>query len=118
MAAHLAEINVIADLRCELDGEAVSIRSSGRKTVVEVPDVATGLNLIRLGSPRGFFGPLHQWKRLLDAASHVLELRIQGKTVGLVGHLEGSQGWRILGLPALTLKPLAIVSKAAWRRKR
>ena len=111
------DINVVADLDCELDGKAVSIRSTGRKTVVEVPDVATGLKLVGLGSPRDFFGLLHKLKRLLDAASHVLELRVRGKTIGRVGYLEGSQAWRILGLPALTLKPVAIVTETARRRK-
>ena len=118
MAACFTDIDVIADLTCELDGRSVSIRSSGRQTVVEVPDVATGLELIRLGSPRGFFGSLHRWKCLLDTASHRMEFRIRGRLIGRIGHLVGSQGWKIFGLPALTLKPLAIVSETAWWRRR
>jgi hypothetical protein len=113
-----ATIHVIADLECELDGKAVSVRSTGRKTIVDVPDVATGLNLIWLGSPRRCCRALRKIKRLLDSMSHVLELRVQGNTIGIIGHLEGNQFWRLLGLPALTLKPMAIVTETARRSKR
>ena len=111
-------LDVTADLECELDGTSVLVRSTGRKTVVEVPDLATGLKLIQLGSPRGFFKGLHDIKRLMDEASHRLELRVQGKTIGQVGHLEGSRIWRFLGLPVFTLKPLAIATAVLRPRKR
>jgi hypothetical protein len=46
VARYPASIHMIADLECELDGKSVSFRSTGRKTIADVPDLATGLNLI------------------------------------------------------------------------
>ena len=107
MSSRQTEINACLD--GSVDGKAFSVRSSGRQTIVEVPDVATGLRLMRLGSPRGFWKPIHQWKRLLDSLSHEVELRIRGRTVGRMGHEIGNRGWALLGLPAMTVKP-SIVS--------
>ena len=77
---------VHADLDCDLDGRNLSIRSSGNQTSVEVPDVATGLRLVRLGSPRGHFIPaLHHWKRLLDVTTHRIDLPCSWACRGIDG---------------------------------
>lgn len=116
MSAIPSEIH--AHLDCEVDGKPFSVRSTGRQTVVEVPDVATGLRLVRLGSPRGYiWKSVHQWKHFLDSAFHRVELRIRGRTVGAIGHGVGSRGWKLLGLPTLALKPAVIASEFLHRSR-
>ena len=114
MSSLPAEIH--ANLDCVVDGRPFSVRSTGRQTVVEVPDVATGLRLVRLGSPRGYFWKsLHKWKHLLDSTLHRVEFRVRGRTVGAIGHGVGSRGWRLLGFPTLALKPAVIASELLYR---
>ncbi len=85
---------------------------------MEVPDLATGLRLVQLGSQRGyFFTSLHKWKRLLDSTLHRVELRIRGRTVAAIGHGVGSRGWKLLGLPTLALEPIALVSTLVSRSR-
>jgi hypothetical protein len=111
-------VEIHANLDCDVDGNEFSVRSTGRQTVVEVPDVVTGLRLVQLGSPRGrFWMSLHRWKRLLDSTLHRVELRVRGRTVGTIGHGVGSRGWRLLGLPTLALKPAVIVSEFVFQSR-
>jgi hypothetical protein len=94
-----------ADLACELDGSPFSIRCANRVFVVEVPDVATGLKLIQLGSSRGLpWRRVHRIKRLLDVICSSLEFKVAGKTVGSIGYEVGSHWWTLVGLPRLNLK--------------
>ena len=109
MSSRPADIH--ADLDCVVDGKAFFVRSSGRRTVVEVPDVATGLRLVQLGSPRGYFWKsVHQWKQFFDSAFHQVEFRVRGQTVGVIGAGVGSRVWSFFGLPTITLHPVVI----AW----
>ena len=111
-------VEIRANLDCDLDGKEFSVRSAGRHTVVEVPDVATGLRLVQLGSSRGhFWRSLHKWKRLLDSTLHRVEFRVRGRTVGVIGHSVGSRGWRLLGFPTLALKPAVIASELVFRSR-
>ena len=110
-----AEIH--ANLDCVVDGKSFSVRSTGRQTVVEVPDVATGLRLLRLGSPRGYFwGSVHRRNHLLDSAYHQAELQVRGRTVGSLGHGVGSRTRALLGLPNIKLKPIGITSAIVSRQ--
>ena len=109
MSPRPAEIH--ANLDCVADGKAFSVRSSGRRIVVEVPDVATGLQLVRLGSPQGSLcKSIHQWKHFLDSALHQLEVRVRGHIVVAIGHGVGSRVWTLFGLPRIVLKPVVIGS--------
>ncbi len=100
-----------ADLDCVVNGSAFSVHSTGRQTVVEVPDVATGLRLMQLGSPRGSaFKSLHRWKRILDETQHSIELRVLDKAIVALGNDVGSRGWSLLGLPTMTFRPATILS--------
>ena len=104
-------VEIHATLDCVVDGKAFSVRSTGRQTVVEVPDVATGLRLVRLGSPRGYFWKsVHHWKCFFDSAVHQVEFRVGGQTVGVIGYGVGSRVWNLLGLPKIALKPVVIGS--------
>lgn len=94
-----------ADLRCEIDSCPLTIRSVGRTFVVEVPDVATGLNLFRLVLPRGFRRRrLLQTKNALDFLHAEVEIRIADRPVFSLGHSHGSRAWHFLGLPALRVR--------------
>ena len=109
MSSQPAEI--FADLRCDVNGKPFSVCSAGSQTVVEVPDLATGLRLVQLGSPRGRVGQsFRRWKRILDFMKHSVEFRISGRTVAFVGHGVGCRLCRLIGLPVFTIKPLAIAS--------
>ena len=111
MTMDLSNIEFSADLRCEIDSSPLTIRSTGRTIVVEVPDVATGLKLFRLGLPRGSRRKrLHLMKKRLGQLASAVDVRINGKSVFRLGHSVGSQWWRILGLPALQLRPLRLRS--------
>ena len=117
MSKSLSEIDVNASLRCELDGENISITAADRKVVVEVPDVATGLKLLQLGSSRGSrLARLHRVKRLLDLATHSLHVRVKGDTIFSVGHRIGSRWWRLFGLPEMDARPRLIISHLARQR--
>ncbi|QDS96885.1 hypothetical protein [Adhaeretor mobilis] len=101
----MTPVDIHADLDCELDSAPFSIRSSGRKIVVEVPDLATGMKLFHVGLPRGSWRRrLSFLKRSLDQLILVVEVKIAGITVMKVGHQTGSRLWNCFGMPRLTFK--------------
>lgn len=105
----MPRLEIKANLECELDGRKLSVRTIGRTLHVEVPDVATGMKLARLGSPRGAIREsVHRCKHFLDAAQMTVSLRRGNDSLGVIGFEKGSSFWRIVGLPALELKPLTI----------
>ena len=117
MSKLLSNLHVDSALQCELDGSRVSITAADRKLVVEVPDVATGLKLLQLGSSRAsYISRLRGIKRLLDLTTHSLEVRIRGDTVVRLGHRIGNRWWRLLGLPDMTAKPRVILSLLVQQR--
>lgn len=117
MPNDLAGIEFSADLRCEMDSRPITIRTVGRTIVVEVPDVATGLKLLRLGLPRGSLRRrLHKIKYTLDFLHAGLEVRIAKRPVLSLGHAQGNQVWRFLGLPALNLRAGNAI--AVWSAKK
>lgn len=105
MAYDLSALEFSADLRCEIDSSPLTIRSVGRTIVVEVPDVATGLKMFRLGLPRGSRRRrLHQIKHVLDQLRAAVEIRIASKPVLSIGYERGNSVWHLLGLPALSVR--------------
>ena len=110
MDTALTNIEVCADLRCEIDSCPLTIRSEGRTIVVEVPDVASGLKVLQLSLPRGSRRRrLHAVKTVLDRLASVLEVRVAGRTCAQIGYHTGSRWWRLLGLPAISLSPIHAV---------
>ena len=107
MTMDLATVEFSADLHCEIDSCPLTIRGADRTIVVEVPDVATGLKILRLGLPRGSRRRrLHTVKACLDDFATALEIRLAGKPIVTLGHNVGSRWWRLLGLPALSLRSI------------
>ena len=118
MVTNLSELQLHGELQCELDGIEFSIKATDRSIVVDVPDVPTGLKLLTLGShPGAYPGSVQRLKRLLDAAFMILEVRLCGQPIGLLGYNRGTAFWRLFGLPALSLNPVAI-AVAYMREKR
>lgn len=114
----MPHLEIKANLECELDGRPLSVRTIGRTLFVEVPDVATGVKLARLGSPQGTIRQsVHRFKRFLDSAQMTLNLRIGNDSLGLIGFGRGNPFWQIFGLPALELRPLTI-AKLYFRERR
>ncbi len=105
MAYDLKALEFSADLQCEIDSCPLTIRSVDRTIVVEVPDVATGLKMLRLGLPRGKrLRRLHQIKFALDQLRAAVEIQIASKPVFSMGYKRGSKVWILFGLPALSLR--------------
>jgi hypothetical protein len=109
----MTPVDIHAELDCELDSAPISIRSSGRKIVVEVPDVGTGIKLFHVGLPRGSrLKRLHSLKNRLDQLLAIVEVRIANQTVLLIGHEVGSPVWNFFGLPRLHLNAISMIR--AW----
>lgn len=112
-------IEIDADLRCELDVSPVSISTKGRTIVVEVLNVATAMQLMKLGSPLSSYRrAAHRLKRVLDDAAMNLEVRLQKTAIFAIGHNRSTVLWRLFGLPALKLNPVMIASEHSQERAR
>lgn len=89
-------------LECELDGACWSLSANDRHIIVELPDLTTGLKLLRLGRRRtAVRRTLIEAKRWLDGARQRLECRVAGRRVLLLGHEAGKRRWLLPGLPAM-----------------
>jgi hypothetical protein len=98
------EPEIVADLECEVDSARVTIRSSGNTLIVEVPDVATGLKLLQLGSPGDSRRRrLHQVKKLLERLRARVDFRIAGTSILRIGDLRGGGMWKLLGFPSMVV---------------
>ena len=117
----LAQLEIAAELDCEIDGHAFQIRSYNRRIVIEAPDVTTGLKLCRLGLAqflrRQGRAQMRKIARLCDQARYSIELHIGIHSVGAVGYRVSSQLWHLLGLPALTLRPNRLVAAYISERR-
>ena len=101
------------DLCCEIDSEPLTVFSTGRMIVVDVPDMATGLKLLKLGLPKGYRRKrLQELKRVLDWLQTTIQVRISDRAVFSMGHTTGSSIWKFLGLPAMRLDTRTAL--AAW----
>jgi len=84
---NLSQLPLYRELQCELDGLVFSMQTKGRSIFVDVPDVATGLKLLRIDSPPGsYLGSVHKLKRLLAPAFMILESRLREQPIGVVGY--------------------------------
>ena len=111
MGELLSNLNVSGSLSCEFDGSRLEIKASDRKVVVEVPDVATGLKLLQLGSSRGSYrATLRLVQQLVDRSNHSLEVTMRGKTMISLGHATANRWWRLIGLPPMDIKPRLALS--------
>ncbi len=102
---------ISADLNCELDDQTISIRGTDRRLVVEVPDVATGLKLLRLGSPRGtLLGRLRKATHFVEHLQVVMELKVADRVVGEIQPAGGNMWGKILGFKTLGIHPASLTA--------
>ena len=96
----MTSLAIHADLSCEFDSAPISIRSSGRAIVVDLPDLATGRDLLRLSLPKKSRRRRLQFiAAFLGKASSVVEIRVRNRTVASIGSETGSRLGALLGLP-------------------
>ena len=106
-------VEVMADLRCELDGRPVIIFTEGDAIVVEVERIGDVVRLLRLlGAGESLRKHAKRLATLLNDFDLKIESRVSGRVVGLIGFDVESYFWRLLGVPNVQLKPLAIVANA------
>ncbi len=107
----LSEIDVNGDLQCELDSRPVSIQAAGQNIVIRLPDLQTALAVVRLRLLPGSYRAAAHWlKQSLDAVHCNVKIYVDEQYVGAIGYRTGNPFWKLLGFPALTLKPLAILA--------
>ncbi len=116
VTSRLTDLEIFADLDCELDGQPISIAAAGRTIVVRLPGGATARQLLRLGSRDGFpRRSLWQARKLLDDNHLRLDIHLGKRLLGSIGHQVGNSAWNLLGLPKMRLSPLAVAE--VWIRK-
>ena len=106
--------SLLADLSIDANGNPVCVTAEGRHIRVEVPDLATGLDLVRLGSPRGFY--LHRIRRFAETLNRLdltLSLSVNGKSVARFGRGTGFSLLSLLGLGPTRIRPSTLVRAAA-----
>lgn len=118
MRSIVAGIQIDADLKCEYEGHAFSIRAANGTIVVEVSDLITGIRLIRKFSRQNGsqFAPsqLNVWLELLDST---LEFRVDGICVANAGGESGSYLGYLIGFDRVRLQPLAVLRSALRGRR-
>ena len=105
-----------ADIDIDADGRAVSVRATGRQIQVEVPDLATGLELFRLGSPRGLsFRGSRAIVKCLAKMGLQLSLSVGGVSVATAG--QGVRGVPLspIGLSKCYIHPFKLLQAAFSR---
>jgi len=106
-------IQIQADLICEFEGHAFSIKASDDRIVVEVSNLITGIRLIRTlsrqPSLRINFDQLSDCLQLLGST---LELRVSGTCVATSGGRDRSYLGRLLRFKGIRLLPIAALLTA------
>lgn len=105
-----ASLNFEIDLQCEFEKRPLSVVTAGRTIVVDLPDVATGLRILKLGSPRYSYRDVaRQVDQWLLAASMTLDVRVGGEYLGTIGGHPPNTLWKAIGLPPMKLKPMQLL---------
>ncbi len=119
MPDRLIQFEVSADLDCELDGVPIRLQSIGRHVTLGLPDLTTGLRLIRLGTRGSSLRTVvKRIKEILDSLHASLEVQVNGTPVAEIGNQVGTRWWLLLGLPKLRLKPVELIRVAARERRK
>lgn len=110
-------IRLHADLSCEFDGHAFSIKTSDDVIVVEVTDLITGVRLLRkLARPGHLPFDLKQLIDCLRLLHNTLELRVGGVCVAVAGGGNDSNFGRFISYKGMRLMPIAALRAALnWR---
>lgn len=113
-----SKLRIQCELDCELDGKSFHISSAGEVIVIYIPDLSTGLRLLRTTAPRGTLKRrLHWLKRRLNDLAGVIEVRIDGETVARFGYELGHRVWKLIGFPPVELIPRSLARSTLKYRK-
>lgn len=112
----MADLELHADLRCELDGQQVSVLSSQQVTAVDVETLSTLVQMGRLFLPKSTQGRV--WlKRFLDCTGTTLDIRVRGRTVAVMGSGVRPGLVRLFGISYLRVHPIAITASMFGRNR-
>lgn len=101
-------IRMDADLSCEFDGHAFSIKTSDNVIAVEVSDLTTGVRLLRkLARQNHLPFDLEQLVDCLKLLHNTLELRVGGVCVARAGDGNVSIFGRLTSVRGMRLMPIA-----------
>ena len=110
-------IDLSADLKGELEGTPFSLSASGRQIVLNFPDLASFLKIVRhRPAGRPFRYDLARLTSFLNGLQLTLELRLDGNCIAVTGFEMHATIASLLGLRHLKLYPLAIFKSALRRR--
>lgn len=108
MRSIASEIRLHADLSCEFDGHAFSIKTSDNVIVVEVSDLSTGVRLLRkLARQKHLPFDLEQLVDCLKLPNNTIELRVGGACVAMAGGGNVSILGRLTSFRGMRLMPMA-----------
>jgi hypothetical protein len=111
-------IQIDADLRCEYEGHAFSIKAANGKIVIEVSDLITAIRLIRKFPRRkNSQSDLQQLGVWLVSLDNMLEFRVDGVCVATADGGGGSFLGYLIGFDRMRLQPVAVL-RAALRGRR
>lgn len=110
-------IRLHADLSCEFDGHAFSVKTSNDVIVVDVSDLITGVRLLRKLARQDHLP--FDLKQLLDCLGllhNTLELRVGGVCVAVAGGGNHPKFGRFISYKGMRLMPIAALRAAfKWR---
>lgn len=117
MRAIASGIRLNADLSCEFEGHAFSIKTSVDVIVVEVANLITGICLLRKVARQNhlpfYLGQLVDCLKLLH---NTFELRVGGVCVATAGGGNNSNFGRLISYKGMRLMPIAALWVALKRR--
>jgi len=106
-------IQLQANLICEFEGHAFSIKAADDQIVVEVADLMTGIRLIRkLSRQPSLRFNFDQLSDCLQLLGSTLELRVSGTCVATSGVGDRSFFGRFLSFKGMRLLPIAALQTA------
>jgi hypothetical protein len=111
-----AELTLLADLNIDANGKPVRVSAEGNHICVEVPDLATGLDLFRLGSPRGF--GVHRLRAMADSLDQRrlhLTMNVRGRQLARIGHRTSGLWLKLLGLKRCQIRPWSLLQSILRR---
>ncbi len=113
-----AELSLLADINIDANGKLVHVSAEGNHICVEVPDLATGLDLFWLGSPRGF--GVSRVRAIADSLDRLrlhLTLNVRGSQLARIGHRTNGSWLTLVGLKRCQIRPLILLQSILGRNK-
>jgi hypothetical protein len=112
-------LEVLADLRLAVDGEAIDIRGEGDRLIVDLPSLRAGRRLLASGpfatGDRG--RSLSRMHEALDISGITVDVRLSGDVIARIGKgARPSSVARLLNLGPVEVRPVQPLVNEARRR--